>query len=658
MKLHRLITIIILAAGVNSILAENHNGAEIDSIASSMFDLDEVVVTGTRIPKLLKDTPVQTRLITALDIEKSDATNIGDLLQHELPGVEFSYAMNQQVHLNFSGQGGQSILFLVDGERLAGETMDDVDFSRLIMNNIERIEIVKGASSALYGSNAGGGVINIITKKATRPWHINASARYGKHNNQRYILSVSNKASWINNNLSVSYSSIDSYDVKSAPNPATRVISTIYGNSVWNFKDQFIITPITDVSITGRLGYYFRQLSRVEDTSERYRDYSGGLKADWKISDSDNLNLSYSFDQYDKSELFRITNLDIRRYSNVQNCVRGLYNHSFNKDNTLSIGADFMRDFLRNDKLTDSQHHQISFDAFMQYDWVFNQKWEVVGALRYDHYSDGNISRVTPKISARYKPTYNVNLRAGYGMGFRAPTLKEKYYEFDMVGIWIVKGNKDLLPESSHNFNVSADYTYKNYNFTATTYYNNIRNRIATGIPYYMNNDSKQLYINYENLKHYVVCGAEATVQARWNNGISAKLSYAYTNENTNKDKSDKAVANQYIPARKHSLTANIDWDKSFSKQYSIRASLNGRFLSSVTNVEYVDYYDISKGTNRVKYPAYTLWEFSLNQFITQRLKVTLTIDNIFNYRPKYYYLNAPLTDGINIMGGISIDLY
>lgn len=658
MKLHRLITIIILVAGVNSILAENHNGAEIDSIASSMFDLDEVVVTGTRIPKLLKDTPVQTRLITALDIEKSDATNIGDLLQHELPGVEFSYAMNQQVHLNFSGQGGQSILFLVDGERLAGETMDDVDFSRLIMNNIERIEIVKGASSALYGSNAGGGVINIITKKATRPWHINASARYGKHNNQRYILSVSNKASWINNNLSVSYSSIDSYDVKSAPNPATRVISTIYGNSVWNFKDQFIITPITDVSITGRLGYYFRQLSRVEDTSERYRDYSGGLKADWKISDSDNLNLSYSFDQYDKSELFRITNLDIRRYSNVQNCVRGLYNHSFNKDNTLSIGADFMRDFLRNDKLTDSQHHQISFDAFMQYDWVFNQKWEVVGALRYDHYSDGNISRVTPKISARYKPTYNVNLRAGYGMGFRAPTLKEKYYEFDMVGIWIVKGNKDLLPESSHNFNVSADYTYKNYNFTATTYYNNIRNRIATGIPYYMNNDSKQLYINYENLKHYVVCGAEATVQARWNNGISAKLSYAYTNENTNKDKSDKAVANQYIPARKHSLTANIDWDKSFSKQYSIRASLNGRFLSSVTNVEYVDYYDISKGTNRVKYPAYTLWEFSLNQFITQRLKVTLTIDNIFNYRPKYYYLNAPLTDGINIMGGISIDLY
>ena len=77
--------------------------------------------------------------------------------------------MNQQTHLNFSGFGGQGVLFLIDGERLAGETMDDVDFSRLTMDNVERIEIGKGAASALYGSNAVGGVVNIITKKADQP---------------------------------------------------------------------------------------------------------------------------------------------------------------------------------------------------------------------------------------------------------------------------------------------------------------------------------------------------------------------------------------------------------------------------------------------------------------------------------------------------------
>lgn len=72
----------------------------IDSI-SRHFDLGEVVVTGTRTPKFLKDTPIQTRVITSREIEKTDATNIQDLLQQELPGVEFSYAMNQQTHLNF-----------------------------------------------------------------------------------------------------------------------------------------------------------------------------------------------------------------------------------------------------------------------------------------------------------------------------------------------------------------------------------------------------------------------------------------------------------------------------------------------------------------------------------------------------------------------------
>ena len=159
--------------------------AYLDSI-SRKFDLGEVVVTGTRTPKFLKDTPIQTRVINSKDLAKLDATNVQDLLQQELPGVEFSYAMNLQTHLNFSGFGGQGVLFLVDGERLAGETMDDVDFTRLSMDNVERIEIVKGAASALYGSNATGGVINIITKNSQKPLTLNVNARYAKHNEQRY----------------------------------------------------------------------------------------------------------------------------------------------------------------------------------------------------------------------------------------------------------------------------------------------------------------------------------------------------------------------------------------------------------------------------------------------------------------------------------------
>lgn len=630
--------------------------AEVDSLAADDFSLGEIVVTGTRIPKLLKDTPVQTRLITRAEIDKSDATDIRDLLQQEMPGVEFSYAMNQQIHLNFGGFGGQGVLFLVDGERLAGETMDDVDFNRLLMSNVERIEIVRGASSALYGSSAGGGVINIITRTADKPWSVNANARIGKHADQRYGVTVTNSSSVFGNSFSASYNHTDNYDVHNAPSPATRVISTVYGQTVWDFRDQITVNPAERLKITGRAGYYFRQLPRTNDAPERYRDYSAGLRAVWQFSDTDDIDIAYSFDQYDKSTLFRRTGLDIRSYSNVQNSVRGVYNHYFGSCGTLSAGADVMRDYLLNDKMEGKHRSEINADAFAQYDWTASEQWEVVGALRYDYFSEGRLSHLTPRISARYKPLYNVNVRLAYGMGFRAPTLKERYYDFDMSGIWTVKGNPALKAETAHNVNLSADYTHGNYNLTASAYFNHVDNKITTGLPYSMPGSS-QLYLDYVNLANYNIFGFEATAQAAWSNGLSAKLSYAYTCEHAGRDNSGNTANNSYIPARPHSLTARVQWHRDFSSIYSIDIALNGRFLSAVTNREYADSYNIAAGTADIRYPAYTLWKLSVTQSVTSHVKVTLAIDNLFNYTPKYYYLNAPLTDGISLLAGVNINL-
>lgn len=621
------------------------------------LNLDEVVVTGTRVPKLLKESPVQTRLITAKDIARTDATDIEDLLQAEMPGVEFSYAMNQQIHMNFGGFGGQSVLFFIDGERMAGETMDDVDFSRIDMNNVDRIEIVRGASSALYGSNAGGGVINIITKEATKKLGADLDFRIANHNDRRYIIGLSNKSGPIRNNLSLTASRMDSYDVNNAADPITRVISTIYGHKTLNAKEQLSYLPFDGLKLSARLGFYMRELPRDIDAPERYRSYSAGLKGKWNITGLDHLELSYSFDQYDKSQYRKLTDLDIRNYSNVQNSVRGLFNHNFGGRDILTVGTDYMRDYLLNTRLTDSQRQQDNFDIFAQYDWLPNQKWEVVGTVRYDYFSDGNHSHFTPKVSARFTPDRRLNLRAAYGMGFRAPTLKEKYYEFDMAGIWVVKGNPTLRPEISHNFNISADYTRGHYNFTATAYYNYVKDRITTGLPYYLPGDNRQLYLDYINLDNFHSLGAELTAQAAWNCGLSAKISYAYTCEHNVRDRKGNEVNNQYLPARPHSLTGRFDWHRAFSKKYNFDIGLSGRFLSAVSNREYKDYYDLEQGMVEINYPAYTLWKLSVVQSFFGKLKLTLALDNIFNYRPKYYYLNAPLTDGINLMAGLSFHI-
>ncbi|WP_277045734.1 TonB-dependent receptor plug domain-containing protein [Prevotella multiformis] len=620
-------------------------------------EMEQVVVTGTRTPKLLANTPVLTKLITASDIAKADATNLRDLLQQVLPGVEFSYAMNQQVHMNFSGFGGQSMLILVDGERLAGETMDDVDFSRLCMDNVDHIEIVKGAASALYGSNAAGGVINIITKNGIRPFALNLNARLGRHHEQRYGLSWQQGAGRWSNLLTVNRNRSDNYDVHNGDNPVTRVVATIYGDATWNFKEQLSYRPSEKLSLTGRAGYFYRQLVRTSETPERYRDFSGGLRGIWKPDTHNSLDLSYAFDQYDKSDYQRITRLDIRDYSNVQNSLRLLYNHTFGSDDVLSLGADYMHDYLFNTNLEDRTRRQDSFDAFAQYDWNVSQQWEAVGALRYDYFSDGRISRLTPKVSVRYQPVRNLNFRASYGMGFRAPTLKEKFYNFDMAGIWIVEGNPALKPEVSHNFNLSADYTHRHYNFTLAAYYNRIRDKIATGAPFYKNPSDRIPHLPYLNLDDYSVSGGEATAQARWPNGLTARLSYAYTHERLPKDKNSNAVNNQYIPARKHSMTGHIDWDRQFSTAYGLNIGLDGRFLSAVDNQEFVDYYDISKGIRTIHYPAYALFKLSLVQRIGKAVKASVILDNLFNYKPEYYYLNCPLTDGTNLMVGLSVDV-
>lgn len=621
------------------------------------YDLSEFVVTATRTPKLLKDAPIQTRVITRKDIERTDASDIQDLLTQVMPGVEFSYAMNQQTHLNFSGFGGQGLLFLVDGERLAGETMDDVDFSRISMADVERIEIVKGASSALYGSSAAGGVINIITQKQTEPWTVTAQARVAKHNEQRYDASFGVAGKKWSNSLSAGFNSRDNYEVHNEPNPVTRVISTIYGDKVYQAKDKLTWRPTDYVDLSARAGYYFRQTVRSKETPERYRGFSGGARLSWRPTTQDDLTLTYAFDQYDKSDHLILKGLEVRDYSNVQNSLRMLYNHRFGEQHTLTVGGDYMHDYLMNVNLDGKIREQDCMDLYAQYDWQLSSQWEFVGALRYDYLTEGHLSHLTPRLNVRYAPLRNLNLRVGYGMGFRAPSLKERYYNFDMSGIWIVEGNPDLQPELSHNLTASVEYTKKNINLCASVYYNKVRDKIATAAPYYKAASDVLPYVPYTNLADYRVYGGELGVNGRWDCGFTARVLYAYTHEELPTDDAGNTLSNQYLPARAHALNVCVEYDRQWKRRYGTSFCLGGRVLSGTKNQEYVDYYDISKGTVEVRYPAYTIWKLSTVHRIGRMVKLTLALDNVFNYRPRHYYLNAPLTDGINLQIGLKIDL-
>lgn len=621
------------------------------------IDLSQVVVTATRTPKLLSEAPIQTMLITGKDIQRLDVANVEDVLKQELPGVEFSYSMNMQVNMNMAGFAGQSVLFLVDGERLAGETNDNVDFERLVTSNIERIEIVKGAVSALYGSCANGGVINIITRDVSRLplWRVNAYGRMGSHGEQRYGLDLGLHKRRFANTLSLAHNSTDCFRVYNRDNsPVPLRIDFVPGQSTLNVKDKAILQASDKLRLTGRLGYYSRQMVRFTHEAEhsRYYDYSAGLRADYEASESDHLELSYAFDQYDKTRYYAqssmlLSGLNVREYSNVQNSLRALWNHTL-PCGTLTFGADYMHDYLANTKLADADYNQSSADAFAQFDWTLTPHFELVGALRYDYFQIGHHSQVTPKISAAWHQG-RFNLRGGYGMGFRAPTLKELYYDFEAMSGWIITGNSGLKPEQSHNFNLSADYTHGCYNYTVIGYYNHIRNRITTGVPQSVDATA---YLPYINLSEAEVLGFEATAQARWHSGLGAKFSYCYTHEHK-----PGQAPNQFMPARPHSLTYRLDYDHQFSRHYGLSVSLNGRWLSQVRNREYRSPQQPSEGILRVRYPQYHLHKLQLTQRWRDIATLSLSVDNLLNYKPANYYYNAPLTTGRTYSVSLSVSL-
>ncbi|MDE6623891.1 MAG: TonB-dependent receptor, partial [Alistipes sp.] len=567
------------------------------------------------------------------------ATHIGDLLQSELPGVEFSYSMNQQVSLNMQGFGGNSVLFLVDGERLAGETLDNIDYSRLNVDNVDRVEIVKGAASSLYGSNAVGGVVNLISKEQSRPWSVNVNGRWGAHDEQRYGGTAGFRAGRFASTTNVQHTSIASVALKNDGD-----YSTIYGSRTLNVKERLVCEATDRLKLTARAGYFFRERNSSESSKDRYRDFSGGLSGRYRFSESDELELAYSFDQYDKSDYLVRSGSDVRDYSNVQHSLRTLYNRTFAGRHTLTAGGDFMRDYLLSYQFADGgSKHQYTADVFAQFDWNPTLRFNAVAGVRYDYFSDAGASRVSPKLSLMYKAGDFCSLRASYAGGFRAPTLKEMYMNFDMASIFYIYGNEELKPETSHNFSLSAEYVRGCYNLTATGFYNLVNDRITTAW-------NRELGgMRYMNMARLQVAGAEANVSVKYACGVSARVSYAYTCELI--ARGEPLVSS----TRPHTATARVGYGRSW-KNYSFDIALNGRWLSRMTTDEYTSAASYEE-TEAVTYPGYTIWKLTLTQRIARGVNLTAAVDNLFGYVPSYYYSNSPTTLGTTLSVGLAIDI-
>ncbi len=605
--------------------------------------LQQVVVTATRTPKTLKEVPVVTRLITSADIRKADATNVQDLLTEELPGLEFGYAMSQETSLTMNGLGGNSVLFLVDGERLAGETMNNVDYNRLSLDNVGRIEIVKGAASALYGANAVAGVVNVITRESREPWTARINSRYrdaGKEWRHGGTLSF-NSGKW-NAQTALQCTSVDPIRLADAFDTRSR-IHQVYGGETFDVKQRLVFRASDRLRLTARGGYFARQSNR-SNYDDHYRDYNAGLKAVWSPSQAQSLEVSYGYDQYDKFRFMGGARTHDHDYSNRQHTLRALYTRQLGAS-VLTLGGDYLSDYLTTYQfLNGGAHRQYSVDAFAQFDYNPTRWLNVVASLRQDYFSASRAKAMTARLATMFKWN-SFSLRANYAGGFRAPTLKEMYMHFDMAGIQMIYGNPDLKPERSHNLNLALEHNGRirhgalsgQYSVTLAGYYNRYDRRITTtDFPGDATREKGAIYSNEDGV---AVSGVDLSVQYRTDLGVGLKLNYNYLHT------SGRTIDSQFSQPRPHSATWRIDFDRQLCRVYGINLALSGRYLSKPdTRLPEAD-------------QGYQLWKLSLQQRVWRGISVNCTIDNLFDYKPQVYYWNSAPTAGRTWSVGISLDL-
>lgn len=612
-------------------------------LKEDVLNLNEVTVTATRTPKLLKDAPVITRVISSDDIKKINAINVQDLLETELPGLEFTREMDGQTAIHMQGMSGKYVLFLIDGERMAGETLNNIDYNRLNTENIERIEIVKGAASALYGSNAIGGVVNIITKDASLPLSVRVNASYGSENEQRYGAVIGVKQKKIGSMTSVSYKKKDIYLLSDTAGKQTSI------NGGWdlNLTEKLTWTLNDKINLVGTGGFYTRKVDNYnEKVKDLYRNFNGSARMNYLISEKQNLTLSYLLDRYNKYDHYVVRDADSLNYRNTQHTARAQYSYSFTPGNTLTGGAEYFRDELMSYQFTGGAHSIDDYILYAQHDFNVTKDFNLVYGARMDYYSSFG-AHVSPNVSLMYK-LKPMTFRTSYSRGFRAPSLKEMWTDWDMGGLgWFtVYGNPDLKPEVSDNFTLSAEYTRDRVNLSVVGYYNQISDKIASLYQAASSPAEKDTSF-YTNIDKSKLAGLDVNLAVKCPYGFTVKTAYAYVHE----DMKQNGV--NVSSTRPHSATLGINYELS-KKNYNLNVAVNGRFLGKLDTNE-----ASSTGSSYtpVHYPGYQNWKVTVSQRLYRAYLLQVTVDNVFNYKPKYYSSNSPISPGTTYMIGLSVNI-
>lgn len=635
-------------------------------VADTALILHEVVVTGSRTERPVTQSPGSISIVTPVLLRNSPAQSVDDILTM-ISGVNTTRSDGlSTMHTNVSIRGlagdeqGRTLV-LFDGIPINTSDEGSVNWNSIHMDNIQRIEVFKGPGSSLYGNNAMGGVINIISKKPLSPFSVNASGTYGSLNTWKSNLGISSRMSdKFSVFLSGYYNKSDGFNnipdsLRTSPDySVARFMKEggLYGKIIYNPAKLFNVELAYDLYKDKR-----GEGEKIKAPDGEYRHFNHNRAQGRFYGEKGKFsyNAAVYFQRQDYFKLDeRLKGDDYQRFdvkSNRDDWGAILHLRLSGKHNDLAIGGE-----LKNGSIDGGDHYVTSPDEVLNKGTIrilsvfaqdelnlFNQKIWLQLALRYDnaYFHDGwfeangeNVSdfntyngklknnrweHFSPRASLRFNPTDAVSFYASYSQGFRASILDDLCRSGWMwVGPKIA--NPELGPEQIDNYEVGATFWLgKKLSLSPSFYYAKGKDflyYVATGEKMWGKRDIYQR----QNISRVDVKGVEADLNFTPVNGLKINVNYSYNDPKVKDFKEKPELNNKTLTyAPKNQVKGYILWTGGF-----LDLMVRGRYKSKQYTAE----------DNSTAIDGFTIWDAQISKwFFHHHLNIGGEIINIFNNR-------------------------
>lgn len=634
--------------------------------------LPEIVVTGTGTEHLLKDAPVQTEVITSRMLQRYAGKSIEDILA----GLTASFAFGQDdmgSQMQLGGLSNAYILILIDGKRIHGDVGGQNELSLIDPQNIERIEIVKGASSALYGSDAIAGVVNIITRKHRQQGILaENTTRLGSYGDVRQhnglALNYGRFSSYTNFQLQHSdgwQNTTVEHTQGSEPPITDSRNKTVNRHTNWQVAERVTYQPTRQLELYADGSVYWKRIYRVSGRHPHYdvktwdMEYHNGsasMGGKWKLDGADFVSLDIDWNRHAYYYYYTATTL-VEDYEKSAGTIyypyypylpgqkelqsdqqrtmatlKGVF--TLPHSNRLSAGVEYRYDWLKAPtRVAGGKATDWTAAVYVQDEYNPLECLNITAGLRLN-YNEQFGARLTPKLSAMLKLGNPWRLRATWSQGFKTPAIRELFYRYvrQMSGTYLYLGNTALKPQSSNYWSVGGEYMWAGLNITVTGYYNKVKDMIAlVTIPNYQAPDE---YIaqydpvktrQYQNIEDARTMGVDVNVRYNWRE-FTFGLGYSWLDTDANQyDTNHDRMRRVTIDGMAHHKgNFMATWGHRFSPGYQLGVGLYGRMSSK----RY--YQDDGDGKGYHIWRVATTHDLGHSRTMTYRLEAG--VDNIFNY--------------------------